>query len=85
MQTDQVTDTISYAELSELVRQEMAVPSQLLEHVAGRIARVIMEQFSEVASLHLEIVKENPPMGCNCDGAGVSLDLSAADVFGINK
>ncbi|MBQ8127965.1 MAG: dihydroneopterin aldolase [Prevotella sp.] len=75
MATDDVADTLSYADLSDLVRREMAVPSNLLEHVAGRIARAIVQRWPEVQSVNLSITKLNPPMGADCDGAGVELYL----------
>ena len=75
MATDDVADTLSYADLSELVRREMAVPSNLLEHVAGRIAKAIIERWPQVQSVSLSITKLNPPMGADCDGAGVELHL----------
>lgn len=75
MATDDVADTLSYADLSELVRREMAVPSNLLEHVAGRIAKAIIERWPQVQSVSLSITKLNPPMGADCDGAGVELYL----------
>ena len=75
MATDDVADTLSYADLSELVRREMAVPSNLLEHVAGRIAKAIIERWPQVSSVNLSITKLNPPMGADCDGAGVELYL----------
>lgn len=75
MATDDVADTLSYADLSELVRREMTVPSNLLEHVAGRIAKAIIERWPQVQSVSLSITKLNPPMGADCDGAGVELHL----------
>ena len=76
MCTDAVEDTISYADLYELVRKEMAQPSQLLEHVAYRICRQIIQQFPEVNSVELKLIKKNPPMGADCDGAGVDLKVT---------
>ena len=75
LETDNVADTVSYADLFEVVKQEMAIPSQLLEHVAGRIASVILRQFTEAESVKVKVVKENPPMGACCDGAGVELEV----------
>ena len=71
MQSDEVADTLNYAELYQLVKTEMEIPSKLLEHVAGRITRKISEQFPKVSSIDLKITKKNPPMGADCDGAGV--------------
>lgn len=75
METDRVEDTISYADVLEVVKREMAHPSQLLEHVAGRIARAIIAEFPGVERVRLSLTKENPPMGANCDGAGVEVEV----------
>ena len=76
MQSDDVNDTLNYAELYELVKREMEIPSKLLEHVVGRIVKAIGEQFPKVSSIHLKITKKNPPMGADCDGAGVELIIN---------
>ncbi len=73
MQTDRVEHTLDYAALYHLVCREMAVPSQLLEHVAGRILRAIRTNFPEAGRVELSVVKCNPPMGGQCAGAGVEL------------
>ena len=36
MHTDNVADTVSYADMYETVKAEMSLPSKLLEHVGGR-------------------------------------------------
>ena len=73
--TDDVSDTVSYAELFELVKNEMAIPSKLLEHVAGRIGQRTLEQFDKIMSLTIRVTKENPPMGANCKGASVEIKV----------
>ena len=75
MQSDEVGDTLDYAALYALVKAEMAVPSKLLEHVAGRIVSAIEAAFPPVTSIDLELTKLNPPMGADCDGAGVEIHL----------
>ena len=75
MDSDDVSDTVNYAELYELVKQEMARPSKLLEHVAGRIGRRILDDYRQVTAVDLRITKLNPPMGADCQGAGVELHL----------
>ena len=71
MQTDELQGTLNYAEVYQKVREEMAVPSKLLEHVAGRIAHRLFSDFPEIQKLQLSITKVNPPMGADSDGAGV--------------
>ena len=75
MQSDEIGDTLNYAELYALVKAEMAVPSKLLEHVAGRIVSAIEKRYPQVASIDLELTKQNPPMGADCDGAAVEIHL----------
>ena len=76
MESDEVGDTLNYASLYALVKQEMDQPSQLLEHVAGRIAKAVMNAFPDVSSVDLELTKQNPPMGADCDGATVEMHFS---------
>ena len=75
MQTDEVADTLNYAEVYALVAQQMKQPSKLLEHVAGRIVQAISERFPLVTSVDLTIMKQNPPMGADAEGAGVEIHL----------
>ena len=74
--TDQLTDTISYADMAEVVKQEMDIPSQLLEHVAGRIGRRLLADFPTLSSVIVRITKLAPPItGLQCEGAGVELTI----------
>lgn len=73
MQSDEVADTLNYAALYDLAAREMQQPSQLLEHVVGRIAKAISQTFPQVTSIDLELTKLNPPMGAECGGASVEV------------
>lgn len=76
MKTDDLQGTLNYAEVYQKVREEMAVPSKLLEHVAGRITHRLFSDFPEIQKLQLSITKVNPPMGADSDGAGVEVVLT---------
>ena len=76
MQSDEVADTLNYAELYDLVAREMQQPSKLLEHVAGRIAEAISQAFPQITSIDLVLTKQNPPMGADCEGASVEMHFS---------
>lgn len=78
--SDNVEHTLNYACIYDIVREEMAVCSNLVEHVAGRIARRVLQEFSLADDVHVEVVKLNPPMGAACDGAGVSLVMCRKDL-----
>ena len=75
METDEVGDTLNYAEVYALVAQEMKQPSKLLEYVAGRIVQRISKHFPLVTSIDLTLMKLNPPMGADAKGAGVEIHL----------
>ena len=76
VKTDELSGTVSYADLFELVKEEMAKPSKLLEHVAGRIGKRIFSEYPTIGKIQLSINKVNPPMGADCDGAGVEVVLT---------
>ena len=75
MEHDMLEVALDYGTLYRLIEREMAKTSQLIEHVAGRIAQCVFSEFPMVTSLDLTIVKLNPPMGGDCKGAGVELHL----------
>ena len=72
-ESDDLNDTISYADLYEVVRTEMDKPSQLLEHVALRIVKAVVSRWPKVEKIDIRLVKDNPPMGADCKGAGVEI------------
>ncbi len=76
MQSDNVDDTLNYAEVYSTIKDEMQQPSSLIEHVAGRIARRLIAEHAEISTIELRITKLNPPMGADCKGAGVEIHLT---------
>lgn len=75
MVSDNVDDTINYAEVYKIVDQEMGVPSQLLERVAYRIGDRLSRKFTSITSINIKLTKLNPPFGADCKGAAVELHL----------
>ena len=75
MNSDEVADTLNYALLCQVVNDVMAVPSRLLEHVAGRICRVVFRRFPQATGIELKLTKLNPPMGADCEGASVEVEV----------
>lgn len=71
--SDEVEDTINYAEVFELVKKEMQQPSKLLEHVAGRIMEGVKAEFPQVSSLRVSVAKMNPPVGGEMEKAAIVL------------
>jgi len=73
-ETDHLEDTISYAEINDLIHTEMKIPSKLLEHVAGRIIRKIHQHFPQISFIKIKITKTSPPMKGELKGASVEFE-----------
>ena len=73
--SDHVEDTLNYAEIYEIINREMQTPSNLLEHLAGRIGGSMMETFPQVQEIVITVTKKNPPLGAQLEGASVTLHL----------
>ena len=72
-ETDDVANTVSYADVHEAVKAEMDIPSQLLEHVCGRITNRLFRDFPQIEEIILKLAKRNPPMGADIETAGVEI------------
>lgn len=72
-ETDDVEDTVSYADVYEAVKAEMEIPSRLLEHVCGRIVKRLFCDFPAIEEIEIALSKRNPPMGADIASAGVEM------------
>ncbi|MDE5945215.1 MAG: dihydroneopterin aldolase [Rikenella sp.] len=61
--TDELEDTISYLDVYECVREQMEIPSRLLEHLSDRIVARLRERFPTMGRLCLKVSKLAPPLG----------------------
>jgi len=71
---DQLEGTADYSRFVSIAKREMAVPSNLLEHVASRIASSVLAECSSVVKVSVAIEKENPPLGVLCEGISVKIE-----------
>ena len=74
--SDDVADTINYAEAYEVVRQVMMEPCHLLERVVWNIGVALLARFDRLAAVEVSVVKRNPPMSADCDGAEVRVKVT---------
>ena len=70
---DELQGTVNYETLFKIVKEEMHQPSKLLETVAEKIARDVLQKIPEALSVELRISKLNPPIGGKCKKASISL------------
>ncbi len=71
--SDDLSDTVDYVHLNNIVKEEMNIKSKLLEHVAKRI---LDRAFSEIPQIHnaeVSVSKINPPIGGDVESVSVIL------------
>ena len=61
-ESDNLNDTLNYGEIYEIVAEEMSIPSELLENVAGRIVKAIEARYPELVSFSVRVSKKRPPV-----------------------
>lgn len=61
--TDNLSDTVDYVLLNRIVKEEMSVPSDLLETVAKRIITRVLNELLLVEKVTVSVSKINPPIG----------------------
>lgn len=71
--SDSLDGTINYAEVTDIIRREMAIPSQLLEHVAFRLRTALASQFPQTTSGTVRVAKLTPPLGARLTSAAATL------------
>ncbi|MCL6266631.1 dihydroneopterin aldolase [Flagellimonas myxillae] len=71
--SDKLSDTVDYVHLNNIVKEEMAIRSNLLEHVAKRILDRIFSELSAVENAEIEVAKINPPIGGDVQSVAVIL------------
>lgn len=74
LHTDNIKDTVSYADIYFLIKEEMSKKSNLLEHVCFRILDRIKKEYKTVKRVVVRITKENPPIGGDIRSASVEID-----------
>jgi len=65
IKTDDISKTIDYSKVYDIVAEEMDKPSNLIENVAGRIAKRIIDEF-EFWYVRIRVSKKNPPVNGVC-------------------
>lgn len=70
--SDDLKDTVNYGELTQLIKDQMAIRSQLLEHVTQRILSQIELQFPGIKKAKVSVAKINPPVNADIDYVKIS-------------
>ena len=70
---DNIESTLNYAEVVEQIKIEMKKPSQLLEHVAGRIRNALISRFPKILGGMIRIAKITPPISAQMQSVAITI------------
>ena len=73
--SDDLASTVSYADLYEIINEEMQIPRSLLENLALRIVKRVTKDFPMVKRGRIEIEKVHPPIPGMLGSAFVALNF----------
>ncbi|MCK9450763.1 MAG: dihydroneopterin aldolase [Bacteroidales bacterium] len=73
-QSDKLQETVNYMAVYQVVKKEMMVNSNLLEHVGRRILNTIKTEFKTVEKASVKVRKMNPPLGGKMDFVSLTLE-----------
>lgn len=71
--SDKLIDTIDYVLLNKIVKEEMSIPSKLLETVGKRILNRVFLESNLVTKVVISISKINPPVGGDVEMVTIKL------------
>ncbi len=72
---DDLTQTVDYVTVYNIVKTQMAIRSKLIEHAASLIAGGLIKQIPAIQHVEVKVTKINPPM--NGDVKEVSVTVMA--------
>lgn len=70
---DDLSKTVDYVQVREIVSREMKIPSKLIEHVGLRIKRALLLEIPRIKKVKVCISKFNAPMGGEVNKVSVEL------------
>ena len=77
-ETDSINDAVNYQEVFTVIKEQMAIPSNLLEHVSKRIMDALFSKFPEVSKIKLKVSKLNVPLGGQIDNVAIQIENERA-------
>ena len=71
--SDELCEAIDYSDIYHIIQEEMAVPANLLEHLAKRIMDAITDHFPRIEYAELTVTKYNPPLDGKVESTSVTV------------
>jgi len=72
-QQDNLGKSINYQEIYALIKEEMTIPSHILEHICFRIIQKLKVSFPEILKCKITVYKLNPSIGGKTEWVAVTI------------
>jgi len=60
--SDELSETVDYVDVYEIVKVQMGIRSKLIEHAAKRICEAMMKKLPRIKNAKVKVTKLNPPI-----------------------
>jgi len=71
---DDLSKTIDYVVIAEIVKKEMSIRAKLIETVCQRIVSRIKSEYPKAHKVKVVLFKINPPAGANLESVSVTIE-----------
>jgi len=71
---DDISGTINYEAVYEVVKEEMSQPVQLIEHAANKILNRLIQEFKQISYAKIKLSKLNPPINGEVEKVSVIIE-----------
>lgn len=77
--SDNINDAVNYQTVFTIIKEQMAVRSNLLENVGKRIIEALFDKFEEVEKVKLKVAKLNVPLGGHLDNTAIQFEVKKGE------
>jgi len=77
--SDRLEDTVDYGLIYDIVSNEMAKPSNLLENVAWRILKALTDTLPQLSETTVRVSKQEPPVNGLCRWSRISVSQQTSE------
>ena len=72
--SDELSETVDYVIVNQIVTEEMAIRSKLIEHVGQRIFTRITAEVERIEALTIKLTKMTPPINGDVDNVAIIIE-----------
>ena len=69
--SDKLEETVDYLLINQIVKEEMAIRSKLIEHVGGRILERLKKEVDQLQKAQVKVTKLCPPINGDVENVAI--------------